>query len=307
MEGSETVRFASRNPAGFRDLLSDVERLTLAPVPITAFLRMPEKAPAPVPLVITSIGSGGFASGREVLYANAIASAGIAMMAVDSFGSRGFSETTSDQGRISLATSCADAVYALGHMSGDTRFDRDRIALFGYSRGGGAVMMTNNERLQAAILGSKQRFAAYLAMYPSVWLRWTHPAPTPGPIFAVFAEQDDMAPLVRERERVAELTQAGATFETLVIPEVGHSFDALYPAGYREELNRRDWDIAVEDDGSMQETNTGIRLTTDWPNFLGEVGAIRHTMGGTSGHGPASRDVAVEPLLAFLKRTLLDG
>jgi dienelactone hydrolase len=305
MEGAETVEFLSRNPDGFRELLSDRERAALAPVPLAGFLRLPERVNGPLPLVITSIGSGGFASGREALYADAFAAAGVAMLAVDSFASRGFSETRSDQGRISMATSCADAVYALEHMSNDLRIDAGRIALFGYSRGGGAVLMTDHDPLQAAILASSQRFAAYIAMYPSVWLRWATPLPTAGPVFGVFAEDDDMAPLARQRERVDELTTSGANVETVVIPGVGHSFDAVYPAAYRNEANRHDWDIAVAADGSMAETTTGVRQTGDWSSFLREVGAARTMGGGTTGHGGPPRTVAVPALVSFLQRTLL--
>jgi dienelactone hydrolase len=305
IEGAETVRFVSRNPDGFRELLSDRARSELAPVPLTGFLRLPEHVAGPVSLVITSIGSGGFASGREALYADAFAAAGIAMLAVDSFASRGFSETRSDQGRISMATSCADAVYALDYVSKDPRIDSGRIALFGYSRGGGAVLMTDHERLQGAILGSAQRFAAYIAMYPSVWLRWAQPLPTSGPILAVFPEDDDMAPLARQRERVDVLAKAGADIETVVIPAVGHSFDAVYAAAHRDESNRRDWDIAVDADGSMLETTSGIRQTSDWASFLRDVGAVRITRGGTTGHSAVPRTVAVPSLINFLQHTLL--
>jgi dienelactone hydrolase len=304
MDGAETIRFFSRNPDGFRELLSERTRGELAPVPVAGFLRLPESVSGPVPLVITSIGSGGFASGREALYADAFAAAGIAMLAVDSFASRGFSETRSDQGRISMAASCADAVYALEHMSTDARIDAGRIALFGYSRGGGAVLMTDHEPLQAAILGSALRFAAYIAMYPSVWLRWAPPLPTPGPILGVFAEDDDMAPLARQGERAGVLSKAGANVETVVIPGVGHSFDAVYPAAHRDESNRCDWDIAVDANGSMVETTTGVRLTGDWAGFLRDVAAVSSTSGGTTGYTAVPRTVAVPSLIAFLTRAL---
>jgi dienelactone hydrolase len=269
---------------------------------------MPADTSKPVPLVITSLGPGGFAAGREALYADAFTAAGIAMMAIDSFGARGFSETRSDQGRFSTATACADAVYAFEHMRADTRFAADRIALFGYSRGGSAVMMTNNDRLQGAILGTDARFAAYVALYPSVWLRWTHPRPTGGPVLAVLAERDDMAPLDRQRERMAELTAAGADLETLLIPLVGHSFDAVYPASFRNGANFCNWDIAVDDDGSMKETKSGVRDEGDWSEFLQAIRAGRDTTsGGTTGYGGAARSVAVAPVLAFLTRTLLRG
>ena len=303
---AETIRFFSRNAESFQELLSDAKRAELAPTAISGVLHLPEQTSQPVPLVITSLGPGGFAAGREALYADAFTAAGVAMMAVDSYGARGFSETRTDQGRISTATACADAVYAFEHMRRDERIDTDRIALFGYSRGGSVVLMTNNDRLQGSILGTDARFAAYVALYPSVWLRWVHPRPTGGPVLAVLAERDDMAPLDRQRERMAELTAAGANLETLVMPLVGHSFDAVYPASFRNGANFCDWDIAVDDDGSMHETKSGVRDADDWAEFLRAIRAARDTTsGGTTGYGGAPRSVAVAPVIAFITRTLL--
>jgi dienelactone hydrolase len=193
-------------------------------------------------------------------------------------------------------------ICALQAMSSDKRIDPKRIGLLGYSRGGGAVLMTDDDRLQRAILGSDQRFATYMALYPSVWVRWRHPQPTPGPILVVPAANDDMAPLARVRARTDALVEAGAALEICVIPEVGHSFDAVQPATYKADANRCEWDIAVDDRGSMQETVSGIVQRAGWPKFLQQVGAAHEKRGGTTGHGPLPRTVAVEPLGAFIRR-----
>jgi dienelactone hydrolase len=305
MQSNEVVRFASRNPDDFKDILSGERWAAQPSVPLAGFLRLPQSMAGAVPLVIISIGSGGFGSGREALYSDVFACSGVATLAVDSFGARGFSETRSDQGLISFATSCADAICALQAMSSDTRIDPERIGLLGYSRGGGAVLMTDHERLQGAIVGPGPRFAAYMALYPSVWLRWKHPQPTRGPIFVAPAANDDMAPPARVRARTDALAEAGAAVETCIIPEVGHSFDAVYPAAYKPESNRSEWDIVVDDDGSMQETVTGIVQDAGWPAFLQQIGRVHEKRGGTTGNGPLPRTVAVDPLMRFVQRALI--
>jgi dienelactone hydrolase len=274
----------------------------LPAVAVDGLLSVPP-APGPVPLVITSIGSLGLGSGREELYAHAFAAAGIAMLVVDSFGSRGFAETFSDQGRISFATSCADALHALRFAATDPRFDRERIVLFGYSRGGCAVVMANDERLQAAVVGSAARFAGYVALYPSVWLRWAHPHPTAGPMLFVLGGNDTMAPLARTRERAEQLAAAGASVETLVLPQAQHSFDTLVPARWNpDETNMSDCDVVVDDTGVMRESASGIVLDADWSAFVRAVRDARGKRGGTTGCGPLPRDVAVAPVIDFVRR-----
>lgn len=300
MDGAEVVRFTTTEPAGFRELLAGD---ALPAVPMTGFLHLPS-ATGPVPLVIASIGSAGLASGREALYAAAFTAAGLGLFVVDSFGTRGFSETRTDQGRISFATSCADALYALAHMRNDPRIDPERIALLGYSRGGCAVLLSDDERLAQAVLGGGRRFAAYVALYPSVWLRWLHPRPAPGPVLVVMGEIDDMAPRARVETQAARLVAAGAAVETIVLPGAGHAFDAVQRAArHGDEINRCACDIAVDDDGSMCETATGLRLERDWPDFLQRVTAACGTIGGTTGHGPLARDAAVAPIVRFLRQT----
>jgi hypothetical protein len=106
------------------------------------------------------------------------------------------------------------------------------------------------------------------------------------------------------RSRTGALVAAGAALETCVIPDVGHSFDAVYPASYKAGANRSDWDIAVDDDGSMQETVTGIVQDAGWAEFLQQVGRAHEKRGGTTGNGPLPRTVAVDPLVQFVRRAL---
>ena len=272
-------------------------------MPVDGYVHLPAGEGGPLPLVIASIGSMGLASGREELYAHAFAAAGIATLVVDSFGSRGFAETFSDQGRISLATSCADALHALQFAAADPRIDRGRISLFGYSRGGCAVVMSDDERLQAAVLGPALRFASYVALYPSVWLGWARPHPAPGPILFVLGGADTMAPLALTRRRAEQLAASGAAVETLVLPEAHHSFDAVAPATFKPaETNMSDCAVEVDDDGAMREPASGVVFDGDWPAFVRRLRDARGKLGGTTGHGPLPRAVAVAPVIDFLRR-----
>jgi dienelactone hydrolase len=303
LAGAERIRFASSTPVGFADLLASGRAAPSAEV--DAWLVLPARRPGPVPLVIASLGSLGLDSGREELYAGVFAEAGFATLVVDSLASRGIGETFSDQGRLSLATSCADALHALRHIAHDVRIDPRRIAMFGYSRGGCAVVLSDDERLAQAVLGAGTRFAAYVALYPSVWLRWANPRPAPGPLLVVLGESDVMVPLALARRRAEGLGAAGAQVETVVIEDAAHGFDFNQPVAYKAEMNMCDCDVLIADDGTMQERASRVQLEDDWSGFVDRLRGACGKRGAVVGYGPQPRTVAVMPVVDFLRRSLV--
>lgn len=264
---------------------------------------MPQRGAEPFPLVITSIGSRGLTSGREALYAKALDEAGIAMLVVDSYSARGFTETVSDQGKFSFAGSAADALFALDHMRRDPRFDVRRIALLGYSRGGMVTVMSWDERIQNAVVGPETRFCAHVALYPPCYLQWEHPQPTAAPMLMIFGGRDVQAPATVGQAYARRLTQAAGRVEVITYPEAVHSFDAAHPATPHDGVNLGLAEILVADDGSMFEKASGLRADKGWANFLRDVREARGRKGSITGYGPLPRDIAVEPILTFLRKT----
>ncbi|MGH8713409.1 MAG: dienelactone hydrolase family protein [Casimicrobiaceae bacterium] len=270
-----------------------------------AYVRLSAGAAKPRPAVIICIGSLGLASGREALYADALCAAGIAAIVVDSFASRNFVETLSDQGRLSQAAACADVLYALKHLAGDRCFAAGRIGLLGYSRGGATVLLAGDERLQAAVLGAKLRFAAQAALYPSVWPRWQNPRPADVPILMIAGGRDDLAPLPMQKATVARLQRCGASVELIVCVDACHSFDAAHSA-HRDDnnLNMSACDVVVDDRGVMHDLKSGCEDRGNWAEFVGAVAATSATRGATTGHGPQGPGIAAQFVVDFFKRTL---
>jgi dienelactone hydrolase len=300
MRITETIDFATRTPEGFAEILHGVRDLPA--VEIQGLLQMPKGGAGALPLVITSIGSRGLTSGREALYAQALDEAGIAMLIVDSYSARGFTETISDQGKFSFAGSTADALFALDHMRRDRRFDARRIALLGYSRGGMVTLMSHDERIQNAIVGAGARFCAHVALYPPCYLQWQHPRPTQAPMLMIFGGRDVQAPAASGAAYAERIEQAGGTVEVIVYPEAVHSFDAAHPATPGGGVNLGLAEIMVEDDGRMIERGSGIRADKGWARFLGDVREARGRKGTITGHGPLPRDIAVKPIMRFLRK-----
>jgi dienelactone hydrolase len=294
----ETIRFPTRTPEGWNDILHNVR--SLPAVEITGMLQLPKGVKGPLPLVIVSIGSRGLTSGRETLYAEALDAAGIAVLIVDSYTARGFTETVSDQGKFSFAGSAADALFALDHMRRDPRFDPARIALLGYSRGGMVTVMSHDLRMQQAVAG-EARFCAHVALYPPCYLQWANPKPAAAPMLMLFGGKDVQAPAEAGEAYAQKLKSLGAKVETITYPDAVHSFDASTPATPTGGINLGLAEILVDDKGHMRERQSGIQDEKGWADFLRDVRNARGRDGSVTGYGPQPRDVAVKPIIGFLQ------
>lgn len=300
MARQETMQFPTRSPGSFATLLRGIR--SLPSVTIDGILMLPDKLPPKAPLVVTSIGSRGLTSGRETLYADALTKAGIAMLIVDSYTGRGFTETVSDQGRLSFASSAADALFALDHIRTDSRFDPNRTALLGYSRGGSVSVMCYDSRAQDAVLGGKAKFSAHVALYPPCYMQWEYPKPTTAPMLMLFGGKDVQAPADVGEAYGKRLNAAGGNVEVITYPELVHSFDASEPLKAQGGHNLGAAEIMIGDDGSMIERRSGIRGGEDWATFLRDVRKAVGREGRFTGWGPLPRDIAVAPIMTFLKR-----
>lgn len=302
MDTPAIVEFESYSAENYRVLLSGLKQLP--PVRVRGTLRIPH-IDGPLPLVIIGVGSQGLASGREELYGSALVSAGIAVFVVDSFGSRGFSETVSNQAQLSFPAQTADVLLAADRMTKDTRVDAERIGFLGFSRAGQIAVFMNDERLQHAVLGAGPRFAAFAAMYSGCNPQWRNPQPTKRPLLIYLGGADTLAPPHKCQAYARRLTQAGGDVRTILLPDAHHSFDSLKPATRQDDvLVLAGCEFRVEDDGTIVEDKSGLRSDGDWASFLAAAQATCGRCGATTGHGPHPRDVAVKDVVAFFEETL---
>jgi dienelactone hydrolase len=301
MTPDETLEFYTRDPKTFADLLNGSAR---PDTKIGGALFLPAVKPAgKMPLVIISIGSRGMTSGREELYSGVLTKAGIAVLIVDSYTGRGFTETVSDQGRMSFAASAADALHALKRASEDSRFDANRIGLMGYSRGGFVTVITYDRRLQQAVCGKGATFAGHVALYPSSYIQWRNPQPPAASMLMLLGGKDEQAPAVKAQDYAGRLNKAGGKVAHVLFPELSHSFDSVLPAARGETTTSLGAsNIKVEDDGYMVETGTGIRDDKGWADFLKRAREALGKKVSTGGNGPLPREVAVKPVTEFWKK-----
>ena len=297
----ETIWFESRSPASFTDIIKHHES---GKTEVRGLLYLPRQSAGPAPVVVISIGSRGFESGREALYVEHLTKAGYAVFIADSFGARGFAETRTDQSRLSAAGTCADALYALKRLVTHQKIDATRAAVLGYSRGGTVSTMLADARLQASILGDGPRFEAHVALYPSCSPQWQNPKPTGAAVIMLLGGSDMMAPVSKAMAYGAKLGAAGAPLDVHLYPGAHHSFDAAHPVTPGDSVNLADVVIKIDDDGEMFEESTGLRANGDWATFYNGIVAKRGKRGSMTGHGPHPRTIAVATIIDFLDRHL---
>ena len=168
---------------------------------------------------------------------------GWALLAVDSFGSRGFEDGCSGVG--SSVDLVMDAYGALLWLAGQRFIDPARIAIVGYSKGGEAALSAVDfdgvERL------FDRQFRAAIAYYP--FCQRQEEIAVSVPTLIVVGELDDWNFARDCRKLMTKRKEFGAPLRLVVLPEAHHSFNLkLAPRSsyghhleYNEAADRAAW------------------------------------------------------------------
>lgn len=161
---NESLTFQSATYSNFRQLLRGAA--PDARVDVRAALGFPAASSGRVPTVVLVHTLAGYRDQNEGWQASALREAGFATLTYDSFAARGMGDlvVAPMRGPPPYPSALADALAAL---SRDPRIDPRRIAILGFSFGGGVAHDTAFERLRARLAESQQRFAAHVAYYPA--------------------------------------------------------------------------------------------------------------------------------------------
>lgn len=232
-----TTLFAATCPA-------EVSRVELRPIPTTTLsdaqflgnqadaptatiageLRIP-KAGEKQPVVILLHGSNGYIGYLEQ-WVNLLNEMGIATFALDSLSGRNLQRVGDDQASLGRLATTYDAYRALDLLAADPRFDKERIVLMGFSRGGQATLYAAMQRFREMYEKPGNQFAGYIAFYPNCVTRYlddTRLAARPVRIF--HGEADDYNPVSACRDYVERLRTAGADVSLVSYPGAHHVFD----------------------------------------------------------------------------------
>lgn len=278
---------------------------------VDAWLVMPEadEFSPPYPAVILLHSSWGL-SEQEWLYARLMADMGIAALVIDSFRPRGVRRTSADQSLVSSASMLADAFSALDYLAADARFDSDKIAIMGFSKGAIAALYSSLTRVQRVMAIDGRRFAAHLAFYPWCGLQLRDMETTGVPIAIHGGSNDVITPIDQCLNFVDEqLTDKDKSHIQVVRYEnARHAFDhpALQNIPFVIPMSAQvpgDCRLVEEEDGLFKETSTDRSVNGE---NIGEVLAQCSRSTGVAGRNRDAAQLARENVKRFMRDILLN-
>ena len=225
---------------------------------LTGFLHRPEQA-APSPAVVMLHGCSGLGSAKGPFafyrdWRDFLVDKGYVTLMVDSAASRGFGQTCTIKGQSERmwAERPSDAYAALAFLQSQPFVISDRIALIGWSQGGGVVLLT----IPAHGLGRPNPppahdFAASIAFYPGLCSNhllaahtnappesWT----TSIPLLVLQGELDNWTPAKPCEAFLRGAQASGAPVAYQIYPGAYHGFDAPdTPIHSVENYRKNDW------------------------------------------------------------------
>jgi dienelactone hydrolase len=184
------------------------------PQHLLGYLARPDGA-GPFPAVVVLHGCAGFYSPNAAI-ADDLKSEGYVALAVDSLGPRGISHRCGGL----FIEQAIDAYAALKYLSQQPFVDPGRVAVLGYSMGGGSAL----DDVQRGFINRlfPEKFAAAIAYYP--WCRGRS-AMVDAPTMILIGAADDWTLAEGCRELVAQPHGAGAPVDLTVYPDAHHGFN----------------------------------------------------------------------------------
>lgn len=210
---------------------------------LTAHLSRPE-GDAPRPALVLMHGCSGLLNARgQILpiyraWMRALVVQGYAVLTVDSASSRGFGQTCSPSpDRITMwRNRPKDAYAALQYLQAQPFVQADRIGLMGWSQGGGAVLLSINDKSIGRPADLAHDFKAAISFYPGACSERLQSKPytqvepeswsTQVPLLVLSGEADTWTPFPPCEAFIAGAKARGNPVEMKSYPSAVHAFDA---------------------------------------------------------------------------------
>lgn len=302
--------FTSSTPKSLPELLRGPGQGEAASIVGHLFLPS-EPAAGKVGAVILVHGSGGIYDAMLDYWPKRFNAAGLAVLALDTFGPRGVKSTAEDQSQVPFAADTADAFVALRILATHPRIDPKRIAVMGFSRGGITAWRSAINRVIASQrLPGELRFAAHVPVYAGGCVGIFRVTPRPGvfstaPMLWVHGDADDYTPIGPCREYAEKVGQTGTPVTFVAIPGAHHKFDAddtrkISVRGAQRTLD----DCPLETDieaMAVLDRKTGQRLTGE---AISSAQKACVATGASVQGDKAARDKAGDAIVPFLTRAL---
>jgi dienelactone hydrolase len=157
---------------------------------------------------------------------------GFATFELNSFKSRGISSTVGSQEEVTVAAIILDSYRALKKLAKHANINKDRVAITGWSLGGGVTLFSSWIPVKNAI-SKELSFAAHLAFYPPCFFNPKNLSFTKAPIHILIGEDDDWTPATPCKNLVGILSKNNNIGIT-IYPNSHHGFDSEEPVQKNE-------------------------------------------------------------------------
>jgi dienelactone hydrolase len=264
-------------------------------------LKLPPQAAGRVPVVVLVHGTVGVGA-REERWADELISLGVATFVLDSFRGRGISPPFESGGLPSPLAMIVDAYQALALLITHPRLDPGRVALMGFSRGGGTALYASLKRFQRLHGPTGAEYSAYLPFYPGCMITYIDDERVADrPIRLHQGTADNNLPIAACRDYVGRLQRAGKDAQLTEYPGAHHAFDSpdLPPAVVQPKaLNWTRCRFFERPDGELVNPETERPFKSSDPCFL---------RGPTVGYSAAAHADAIRAVKAFVTATFKLG
>ena len=304
----DTIFFKSANPFSFKDVIEDLDSQEQQQV--FGVLTIPEglEQNQKVPLIIGVAGSVDWAS-HHLEYIQMYQELGIATFELQSFQSRSVNSTVGSQVNVTTAMMILDSYRAFEVLSQNENINKDKVAITGWSLGGGVSLFSAWLPLKNAI-NRDLKFTAHLSYYPPCIVEPSILDFSDSPIRLLVGELDDWVPSEACIDLASKMKDKGADVEVVVYKDSHHSFDKEGdPVVVKNGYKLKDCRLKMRDDGAVVMNFLNIPMTTP---FLQKVGLALCTKGifaergPTFGGNPQAREKSFNFSKDFMQKQLLN-
>jgi dienelactone hydrolase len=298
-QGTE-VSFQSFTPILYANALK--KQGTALTVSATLFLPPGASAARKFPAMVVLHGSGGITPGRELEYGPKLNAIGVAVLVVDSYGSRGLTRLVPYDQRIARGTaanSLADAFAALSYLATRAEIDSRRIGVMGFSLGAMAARLAADRMFADVLAPRGLRFAAHADFYGPCIIHLRNPRPTGAPLLMLYGDRDESIDVAQCRRIEGTFAANGVKTRLVVFPGAAHGWEASEPVSRQNILNPVACSFILEADGTATDEKSGKPLRTSEDS----AAALRQCRreGYLFGSNPAAARAAMQELAAFLR------
>ena len=228
----QIINFQSANPFSLSDIINDLDnqekQSVFGKLTIPVDSLNPKKK---YPLIIGIAGSMGWRK-HHLDYIKMYQEEGFATFELNSFKSRGINSTVGSQDQVTIAAIILDSYRALEKLAKHSNIDKDKVAITGWSLGGGVTLFSAWMPLKN-VISKEFSFAAHLAFYPPCFFNPKKLSFTEAPMHILIGEDDNWTPAT-PCENLVDILSENSNIGITVYPNSHHGFDSEEPVRRNE-------------------------------------------------------------------------